>query len=185
LKILVLDGLMVVGQISVMLYHSARLTLALFVLAPPVALVVWYVGRRYRRISRRVQSSVGSITGMVDEVVNGQREVRIYGGRDYERSRFDTVNDGIRRLNLKIAATNSLANAVVQFVAALALALVIFLATRPGAILRQMSPGTFMSLITAMLVMLPSLKRLTTVQAAMQRGVVAARVLFLVVDTPA
>jgi subfamily B ATP-binding cassette protein MsbA len=185
LKILVLDGLMVVGQISVMLYHSARLTLALFVLAPPVALVVWYVGRRYRRISRRVQSSVGSITGMVDEVVNGQREVRIYGGRDYERSRFDTVNDGIRRLNLKIAATNSLANAVVQFVAALALALVIFLATRPGAILRQMSPGTFMSLITAMLVMLPSLKRLTTVQAAMQRGVVAARDLFQVLDTPA
>jgi subfamily B ATP-binding cassette protein MsbA len=185
LKILVLDGLMVIGQVSVMLYHSARLTAALFVLAPPVALVVWYVGRRYRRISHRVQSSVGSITGMVDEVVNGRREVRVYGGAEYERGRFGVVNDGIRRLNLKIAATNSMANAVVQFVAACALALVIFLATRPGSILREMSPGTFMSLITAMLVMLPSLKRLTTVQAAMQRGVVAARDLFAVLDTPA
>ena len=183
LKILVLDGLMIVGQVSVMLYNSARLTLALFVLAPPVALVVWYVGKRYRRISHRIQDSVGSITGMVDEVVGGQREVRIYGGREYERSRFAVVNDAIRRLNLKIASTNSLANAVVQFVAAFALALVVFLATRPGAILREMSPGTFMSLITAMLVMLPSLKRLTTVQSNMQRGVVAAQDIFSVLDT--
>ena len=182
LKILVLDGLMIVGQISVMLYNSARLTLALFVLAPPVALIVWYVGRRYRRISHRIQDSVGSITGMVDEVVSGQREVRVYGGRDYEQRRFAAVNDAIRRLNLKIASTNSLANAVVQFVAAFALALVVFLATRPGAILREMSPGTFMSLITAMLVMLPSLKRLTTVQSNMQRGVVAAQDIFKVLD---
>ena len=181
-KILVLDGLMIVGQIAVMLYNSARLTVALLVLAPAIAMVVWYVGRRYRRISHRIQNSVGSITGMVDEVVNGQREVKVYGGRDYERSRFAVVNDAIRRLNLKIATTNSLANAVVQFVAAFALALVIFLATRPGVILHQMSPGTFMSLITAMLVMLPSLKRLTTVQAAMQRGVVAAQDLFAVLD---
>jgi subfamily B ATP-binding cassette protein MsbA len=183
LKILVLDGLMIIGQVSVMMYNSARLTVALFVLAPPVALIVWYVGKRYRRISHRIQDSVGSITGMVDEVVNGQREVRIYGGRDYERSRFAVVNESIRRLNLKIASTNSMANAVVQFVAAFALALVIFLATRPGAILREMSPGTFMSLITAMLVMLPSLKRLTTVQSNMQRGVVAAQDIFAVLDT--
>jgi subfamily B ATP-binding cassette protein MsbA len=181
LKIAVLDGLMVIGQVSVMLYNSARLTLALFVLAPLIAGVVYGVGRRYRRISQRIQNSVSSVTGIVDEVVNGQREVKIYGGQDYERTRFDGANSAIRQLNLKVAATNALATALVQLVAACALALVIFLATRPGT-LRQMSPGTFMSLITAMLVMLPSLKRLTTVQANLQRGVVAARDLFHVID---
>src|SRR3569832_1572357 len=67
LKIAVLDGLMIVGQVAVMLYNSARLTLALFVLAPLVAGVVYLVGRRYRRISQRIQSSVCSITGIVDE----------------------------------------------------------------------------------------------------------------------
>ncbi len=181
LKIAVLDGLMVIGQVSVMLYNSARLTLALFVLAPLIAGVVYGVGRRYRRISQRIQNSVSSVTGIVDEVVNGQREVKIYGGQDYERGRFGDANSAIRQLNLKVAATNALATALVQLVAACALALVIFLATRPGT-LRQMSPGTFMSLITAMLVMLPSLKRLTTVQANLQRGVVAARDLFQVID---
>jgi subfamily B ATP-binding cassette protein MsbA len=181
LKIMVLDGLMIVGQVGVMLYNSARLTLALFVLAPLVAGVVYAVGRRYRRISHRIQDSVSSITAMVDEVVAGQREVRVYGGRDYETRRFADTNDSIRHLNLKIASTNALATALVQLVAACALALVIFLATRPGT-LKQMSPGTFMSLITAMLVMLPSLKRLTTVQSNMQRGVVAARDIFSVLD---
>ena len=184
LKIMVLDGLMIVGQVGVMLYNSARLTLALFVLAPLVAGVVYAVGRRYRRISHRIQDSVSSITGMVDEVVAGQREVKVYGGRDYEAGRFAATNDSIRHLNLKIASTNALATALVQLVAAGALALVIFLATRPGT-LKQMSPGSFMSLITAMLVMLPSLKRLTTVQSNMQRGVVAAGDIFAVIDAPA
>jgi ATP-binding cassette, subfamily B, bacterial MsbA len=169
LKIAVLDGLMIIGQLCVML------------LAPLVAAVVYGVSRRYRRISHRIQSSVSSITGMVDEVVSGQREVKVYGGREYERARFDGANTTIRRLNLKIASTNALATALVQLVAAFALALVIVLATRP-AMLREMSPGTFMSLITAMLVMLPSLKRLTTVQANLQRGVVAARDIFEVLD---
>jgi subfamily B ATP-binding cassette protein MsbA len=182
LKVAVLDGLMIVGQACVMLYWSARLTLALFVLAPLVAGVVYIVGLRYRRISQRIQNSVSSITGIVDEVVSGQREVKVYGGQDYERARFGEANATIRNLNLKVASTNALATALVQLVAACALALVIFLATRPGT-LRGMSPGTFMSLITAMLVMLPSLKRLTTVQSNLQRGVVAAGDLFAVIDS--
>jgi len=180
-KIVVLDGLMIVGQVCVMLYHSARLTLALFLLAPLIALVVYAVGLRYRRINRRIQDSVGAVTGIVDEAVGGQREVKVYGAQEYERGRFASVNAAIRSLNLKVAATNALSTALVQVVAACALALVIYLATRPHT-LSTMSSGTFMSLITAMLVMLPSLKRLTTVQASMQRGVVAARDIFDVLD---
>lgn len=183
LKVVVLDGLMVIGQVSVMLYHSARLTIALFLLAPLVGAVVWLVGKRYRVINQRIQDSISSVTGIVDEAVGGFREVKVYGGGNYERGRFAVTNQGIRRLNLKVAVTNALSTATVQLVAAIALALVIFLATRP-ATLDQMSPGTFMSLITAMLVMLPSMKRLTTVQANLGRGIVAARDIFEVIDEP-
>jgi len=182
-KVMVLDSLMVIGMLCVMLYHSARLTLMLFVMAPLVAAVVWIVGRRYRRISRRIQQSVGAVTGIVEEVVGGQREVKIYGGREYEEHRFAEVSQQNRRLNLKVAATNAISTSLVQLVAATALAAIIFFATRPS-ILAAMSSGAFMSLITAMMFMLPSLKRLTTVQAMMQRGVAAAQDLFAIVDTP-
>ncbi|MEZ5463042.1 lipid A export permease/ATP-binding protein MsbA [Dokdonella sp.] len=182
-KVMILDSLTVIGLIGVMLYQSARLTLMLFVMAPLIALVAWIVGRRYRRISSKIQHSVGSVTGIVDEAVSGQREVKVYLGQPSELKRFSQVNEQNRQLNLKIASTNALSTSVVQVVAACALALVIYFATRPS-MLEVMSPGTFMSLITAMLMMLPSLKRLTTVQAMMQRGVAAAEDLFRIVDMP-
>ena len=126
---------------------------------------------------------MGSVAGIVDEVVSGHREVKIYGGRNYESTRFDAVADENRRLNLKIASTNALSTSLVQLVAACSLAAVIFVATRPG-IIQHMDPGSFMSVITSMMVMLTSLKQLTTVQAGMQRGIAAAQDLFGVIDTP-
>lgn len=182
-KVMIVDSLTVLGMLFVMLWYGAKLTLALFVMAPLIAALVWFVGQRYRRISRRIQHSVGSVTGIVEEVVGGQREVKVYGGRDYETGRFAEINEQNRRLNLKVASTNALSTALVQIIAACALAAVVFFATRPS-MLATMSAGSFMATITAMIAMLPSLKRLTTVQAMMQRGVAAAQDLFAIVDTP-
>jgi subfamily B ATP-binding cassette protein MsbA len=182
-KVIVLDSLTALGLFAVMLYNSAELTALLAISAPLIAFVVWIVARRYRKINRRIQDSVGTVVGIVAEVAHAQREVKVYSGEAAERERFAAANENNRRLNLKVAATNALSTSLVQLVAACALAAIIFFATRPG-MLRRMTPGSFMSLISAMLLMLPSLKRLTTVQALMQRGVAAAQDLFAVLDTP-
>ena len=183
-KVMVLDTLTIIGLIIVMLYQSTSLTLALFFMMPLIGAIVFFVGRRYRRISHRIQTSVGSVTGIVEEAVTGQREIKIYGAQDSEQTRFADVNERNRGLNLKVASTNALSTALVQLVAASALAAIIFFATR-ASMVGSMTPGTFMSLITAMLALLPSLKRLTTVQALMQRGVAAGQNLFEILDTPA
>ncbi len=182
LKILVLHSLSIIGFTAVMLYYSARLTMALFVLAPVIAAIVYLVGKRYRRIGPRIQQSMGEVTGLIDEVVLGQREVKIYGGQSYERARFESVTNENRSLNLKVSATNALSSSLVQIVAACAIAAVIFVATRPG-IINHITSGEFMSVITGMSVMLTSLKQLTTVQASLNRGVVAAHDLFRLIDT--
>jgi ATP-binding cassette, subfamily B, bacterial MsbA len=182
LKVLVLDCLLVLAMVSVMLWHSASLTLYLFIMAPLAGLVWQFVGKRFRRINRQIQGAVGEVTGMVEEAVEGHREVRVYGGQAAEAARFDEVVERNFRLNLKVAATAALSTSSIQLIAAAVLAAIIWRATRPD-LLDSMSPGTFMSLITAMLVMLPSLKRLTTVQSMLQRGIVAAQDLFAVIDT--
>src|SRR5579885_1307649 len=182
-KVLVLDSLTAFFLFAVMLYNSAELTALLAISAPLIAIVVWTVGRRYRRINRRIQDSVGTVVGIVGEVANAQREVKVYSGETSERERFAAANEHNRRLNLKVAATNALSTSLVQLVAASALAGIIYFATRPS-MLGQMTPGSFMSLISAMLLMLPSLKRLTTVQALTQRGVAAAQDLFAILDLP-
>ena len=145
--------------------------------------MVTYISRRYRRIGRRVQNVMGSVTGTVDEVVNGQREVKIYGSQLFERTRFEDVTQSARRLNMKVALTSALSSATVQTVAAMSLALIVFMATRPS-IINSLTPGSFMTMLMAMGAILPSLKRLTGVQAGLQRGVAAAEELFQVMDLP-
>ena len=183
LKIIVLHSLTVIFVTAGMLMTSVRLTAALFVLAPMIATIVYLVGRRYRRIGPRIQQSMGEVTGTIDEIVSGQREVKIYGGQAYELDRFEKVTDENRRLNLKVSSTNALSTALVQIVAACSLAAVIIIATRPG-IIRGIDAGAFMSVITGMMILLTSLKQLTTVQASLNRGVVAAQDLFHLIDTP-
>jgi subfamily B ATP-binding cassette protein MsbA len=170
-KVLLLDGLMIAGFVGVMLSISWELTLAVAVVGPAIGLVIGLVGKRYRRVGRRIQSSLADVTARTQAVIHGEREIKIYGGAEGERERFRVVNDQNRAQNLKITVTNALSTATVQFFAATALAIVLFVATRAEL---GLSAGEFMAFITAMLVLLPSLKRLTTVQALIQRGIVAA-----------
>ncbi|KZV15120.1 lipid A export ATP-binding/permease protein msba [Dorcoceras hygrometricum] len=167
-----------------MLHNSPYLTLSLLIMVPAIAVVATVVSRRYRQISRRIQGSMGSVTGTVEEAVGANREVRIYGGQAHEAGRFDEVTRHTRRLNLKIAATNAASSSTVQLVAALALAALVFLGTRSTVLDNAMTPGVFFAVLTAMGAMLPSLKRLTNVQSNIQRGMSAAEDLFEIIDLP-
>ena len=182
-KIAVVDGLSVVFYVLVMLNSSVRLTLALLVMVPLVGALVVYVGRRYRRIGHRIQASMGTVSGVVEEAVSANREVKVYGGQAYESARFNAVSEQTRALGVKVAATNGLSSSMIQLIAAISLALIIFFATRPS-MLHSLSPGAFTALIMAMGGILPSLKRLTTVQANLQRGLAAAEEIFALIDRP-
>ncbi|HEX5305433.1 MAG TPA: ABC transporter transmembrane domain-containing protein, partial [Dyella sp.] len=180
-KIAVTEGVTVIGMFYVMISTSAYLTSALLVMIPLVVLIASIVSKRYRAISRRIQGSMGSVTGTVEESVGAHREVRIYGGQPHEAQRFDEVTQRTRRLNLKIAATSAMSSTAIQTVAAFALAVLVYLGTRAGQI-DKISSGVFIAVLTAMGAMMPSLKRLANVQANIQRGVSAAEDLFEVID---
>lgn len=180
-KIAVTEGVTVIGMFYVMISTSAYLTSALLVMIPLVVLIASVVSKRYRAISRRIQGSMGSVTGTVEESVGAHREVRIYGGQPHEAQRFDDVTQRTRRLNLKIAATSAMSSTAIQTVAAFALAVLVYLGTRPEQI-DKISSGVFIAVLTAMGAMMPSLKRLANVQANIQRGVSAAEDLFEVMD---
>ncbi|WP_426703219.1 lipid A export permease/ATP-binding protein MsbA [Rhodanobacter sp. Col0626] len=182
-KIVVTEGVTVIGSLYVMLFYSAYLTMALLIMVPAIALIATVVSRRYRQISRRIQGMMGSVTGTVEESVGAHREVRIYGGQPHEATRFNEVTQRAKRLNLKIAATNATSSTAIQTVAACALAALVYLGTRP-AVIDGISPGVFVAVLTAMGTMMPSLKRLTTVQANIQRGLSAATDLFDIIDLP-
>jgi subfamily B ATP-binding cassette protein MsbA len=171
-------------MLGVMLYWSPYLAMALLVLVPCVVVIVTIISRRYRKISKRIQGNMGTVTSAVEEAVAANREVRIYGGQAREGDRFAEIAERQRYLNLKVSATSAASSATIQTVGAMALATLVFLGTRPG-IIDHMTPGVFTAVLTAMGAMLPSLKRLAGIQASLQKGVTAAEDLFEIIDTPA
>src|SRR5690349_6738014 len=160
LNAIIKDGLRIIGLLAVMLFMSWKLTVVVLCVAPFVAGSVRFVSARFKVINKRLQASMGGVTHVADEAITGRRVVKVYGGESYESGRFRDVNDFIRRQSLKLVASKSGADGVVQLIAAIAVAGIVYLAVS-GDMLRVASPGTFVSFIGAMLAIRQPLNSLT------------------------
>lgn len=179
--IAVRDTLTVIAAFAVMLYHSPMLTVFVAVLFPIVAAIVRLLGIAFRRYSSRIQDSVGEVTQVTDEIIRGNSVVKAFGGHEYERDRLAEVDSRNRKQNLKLIRTRSLGVAVTQVVFGFGIALVIYVAGRQS-IEGVLSPGQFISFFSAMMLMLQPVRRITNVNATLQRGVAGADSLFAVMD---
>jgi subfamily B ATP-binding cassette protein MsbA len=178
---LVRDSLTILGLIAYALYINWQLSLIVFVIAPPMALVIRYFSLRMRRLSRSLQDSVGDLTKVVQEAINGNREVRIFGGEEYEKARFQHLNNWIRRYHMKVAAASEINVPLVQILTVGALAIVVYLAalqSQSG----DITVGEFVSLITALALLSSPIKRLTKVNVHLQSGLAAAESVFSLID---
>ena len=180
--VLIRDTLTVVFLLGLMFYYDWRLTLAFLLISPVVALLIVYVNKRFRRISTNIQRSMGDVTHISEEAITGQRIIKIFGGQDQERQRFERVNDRNRLQYMKFVATREVSLQIIQLIAALSLATIVYLATMPS-VLDTITPGKFMSFIAAMMMLLSPIKRLTTVNAEIQRSIAAATSIFSILDS--
>lgn len=181
--IAVRDVLTVIAAIGVMLLQSPKLTFIVAIVFPVVAALVNVLGRAFRRYSSRIQDSVGEVTQVTEEIVSGNRIVKIFGGYDYEKDRLDEVDGRNQKQNLKLIRVRSMGVAVTQIIFGFAVAGVIYLAGVES-VNGNLSPGQFISFFGAMMLMLQPVRRITNVNATLQRGVAAADSLFAVIDEP-
>lgn len=180
---LVKDGLAVVGLLGWMLYLNWKLSLLAFLVAPGIALVLRLVSRRLRGLSRELQELMGELTRIINEVLQGHKVIKIFGGQDYERRRFHRINNRVRQFNLKLAAMSDASGPLVQLLAIAALGAMIYFAALQSAA-DQITVGGFVSLFGAMAMLLAPIKRLTKVNEQLQRGLAAAETIFAVLDQP-
>ena len=177
------DVLTVIAAFAVMTMKSPKLTLFVLILFPIIAAIVRILGIAFRRYSNRIQDSVGEVTQVTEEIVRGNWVVKIFGGHDYERQRLYDVDERNRRQNLKLIRVRSLGVAVTQTIFGFGIALVIFMAGRES-LNDNLSPGQFIAFFSAMMLMLQPVRRITNVNATLQRGVAGADSLFAVMDEP-
>jgi subfamily B ATP-binding cassette protein MsbA len=181
--ILVRDLLTIIAAIGVMLYQSARLFAFVAILLPIVALLVQVLGRAFRRYSGRIQDSVGEVTQVSEEIITGNRVVKIFGGYAYESQRLQEVDERNRRQNLKLIRSRSLGVAVTQVIFGLGVAGVIYVAGIQS-VEGDLTPGNFIAFFGAMMLMLQPMRRMTNVTATLQRGIAAGESLFNIIDEP-
>jgi subfamily B ATP-binding cassette protein MsbA len=178
------DILLVIFLLGVMLATNVQLTLVMLLLVPMIGLLVTVVSRSFRKISHRIQDMMGNVSHVTEEAVVGQQVVKVFQGQEAEKQRFRAVNEKTRRLHMRMTATHLASSSLVQVAAGLAMVLLMFIATRPS-MLNSISAGTFTAIFTAMVATIPPLKRLTSVQSQVQKGIAAAESIFRVLDTEA
>jgi len=179
--ILIRDSMTLIFLLAYMFWISGWLTLLFLIIGPVLVVLIRAVSRRFRSISRRIQDSMGELTQFSEEAIHGQRLIKSFTGERWQETLFEQVNERNRKLHLKMAAALGASTPIVQFIAACILALVIYLATLES-VTREISVGSFVSFIAAMMLLMQPIKRLTNVNASVQRGVAAARSLFEVLD---
>lgn len=175
------DALVIVGLLGWMFWLNWKLTLLSLVMTPVIVLVVRMISVRLRNSSRQVQQQMGDMTQVIQETIEGHRVVKLFGGQSYEQQRFDTQANNVRRQLMKQVAASAASVPIVQFVAALALATIVYLATQQSNT-DQITVGGFVSFITAMLMLTAPLKRVTSVNEPLQRGLAAAESVFALID---
>ncbi|MFH0933993.1 MAG: lipid A export permease/ATP-binding protein MsbA [Pseudomonadota bacterium] len=179
--VLVRDSFTVLGLLGWMLYLNWKLTLIALVVAPLVAISVRLFSRRLRQTSRNSQQAMGNITHVLEETLEAHKVVKIFGGQAYEQRRFHDATNRLFRFNMKQTVAASLNAPLVQLIAAVALSAIIYLATLQSSS-DQITVGGFVSFITAMLMLLAPIKRLTSTSEALQRGLAAAEIVFDLLD---
>ena len=184
LTTLIKDTLSIVGLLSWLLYLNWRLTLITLSVVPFIAIVVRIFSKRLRRVAKGQQDSMGRITQVLQETIEGHKVVKIFGGQAYEEGRFRKSVQEQRGLTMRAALAAAAQTPIVQFFAASGVAVIMGVALKQAAT-DQTSVGSFVSFVTAMLMILAPLKRLTDVNAPIQRGLAAADSVFSLIDEAA
>ena len=184
IKTVIQQGSLVIGLMGYLIYTNWILTLFFIAVLPLIGMIVTKVSKRFRLISKNIQSAMGNVTHVTQEAVHGYQEVRMFGAKKSERQRMKKASHGNRRQNMKMAFTSALSNPLIIFIVSFAFAGVTGFMLNPF-ILDTMSTGSFVAFIMASGVLIKPIRQLTEVNSDIQKGIAASESIFAIIDSPA
>lgn len=181
IKVVIREGLTVIGLLAFLMFMNWKLSLLFLAITPMIGLVVRYATKRFRKISKKIQGSMGNITHVSSEMINGYRVVRSFGGEEYEKQRFKDASYYNFRSSMKMVKTAAIHTPVLQLIVASALAVLIYLALK---MMESGTTGEFIAYITAATLVPKPVRQLSEVNATIQKGIAAAESIFEILDEP-
>ncbi len=174
---LVQNTCLVIGLLTVMMVICWQLSLMFLLTIPFIGMVVNFTNKRVRRISHKVQKSMGSVTEIASEVIESYKVVRVFGGEQYEVNKFHKATEKSRQNDMKVAISKAINVSAVQVIIAIGIAMIILAAIQLSAVI-TITAGSFLAIIAAMLQLIKPMKTLTTLNASIQRGLAGAESVF-------
>jgi subfamily B ATP-binding cassette protein MsbA len=177
------DSLTIIGLIITLFYMNWRLALFCIAAAPVIAWLMQIANRSFRRYSERIQNSMGDITRVAKEAIDAHRLIKIFNAEDHQTERFEKVNELNRMSNMKLARAKSVSNPVVQCIASIALASVLYVAIRQ-VFSHNMQVDEFLGFLTALMLIPSPLRSLVNMSGPLQQGIAAGQSVFELMDQP-
>ncbi len=182
IKVIVREGITVIALLAFLFYSNWQLSLTFLAITPLIGFVVSYASKRFKKLSKKIQVTMGDITHISSEAINGYKEVKSFGGEQYEQERFSTASKKNYAQNMKMVMTSAINTPVLQMIVALALSALVFLAL---SFLDQMEPDEFISYIVAAGLLPKPIRQLSEVNSTIQKGIAAAESIFSILDEQA
>jgi len=179
--VLVREGATIAYLLAIMFVNSWQLSLVFFIVGPLIGLVISVVSKRFRRISKNIQSAMGKVTTATEQMLKGHKVILAFSGQKKESKRFDKINNANRQQAMKLVAASASSTPLIQFIGASAIAIVLFVMSFEG-VVDVISVGSFIALITAMGSLMRPLKQISKVNVDLQRGLTACASVFDLLD---
>lgn len=180
---LIRDSLTIVGLVGTLFYMNWRLAVFCIAAAPVIASLMQVANRSFRRYSARIQNSMGDITRVAKESIDAHRLIKIFNAEDHQAQRFEQVNETNRASNMKLVRARAISNPVVQTIASIALASVLYVAIRQ-VFAHSMRVDEFLGFLTAAMLIPAPLRRLVNISGPLQQGIAAGSSVFELMDHP-
>jgi subfamily B ATP-binding cassette protein MsbA len=176
------DSLSIVFLLCALFYFNWRLAAYCILAAPIIAWLMQVANRSFRRYSERIQYSMGDVTRVAKEAIEAHRLIKIFNAEDHQTDRFEQVNEHNRASNMKLIRTKAISNPVVQLIAAIALASVLYVSIRQ--ILGGLKVSDFFGFLTTLFMIPSPLRSLVNMSGPLQQGIAAGQSVFEILDEP-
>lgn len=179
IKVVVREGMTVIFLFATLLWMNWKLTLVMVAILPVIGLMVTSTSKKFRKQSKKIQTSMGDVTHVTSESIQGYRVVRSFGGEDYEKRRFFDASEENKNKQLKMVRTGAVYTPSLQLVIYSAMAVLMFLVL----LLRgDASAGDLVAYITLAGLLPKPIRQLSEVSSTIQKGVAGAESIFEQLD---
>ena len=176
------DMFTMLGLIGVVFYRDWKLAIVGFLIFPLAIIPIKEFGKRLRKFSRKSQQRMGSITTFLHETIAGNRIVKAFNMEEYEERRFAEENDRFFKIVLKRVKIRALSHPLMELLGGIGVAIIIWVGGY-SVIRGELTPGTFFSFMTALMMLYAPIRDLSKVNLEVQEGLAAAARVFELLDT--